>query len=238
MQHGYAPGPPPPSRGLKMQRCPKWGQTGKCKKGHRCPMAHGDHELAPKDVRQRARKMQEEGQRKRQAFEEAVYGEAPVRQRELEADEPLYTDYSALQGEATAAEQPPPQAHDGSEYTHRMDGTPLDFSSKAARQEVQRQRMQEQRYDEQQSAWGLPAATSALAAPPPPPPDGPTCAGGHEHGHAAGLGAAAAAGGGGDEGGGCSAPPRSRGRGRAMVKPAWLAEQERAERGRAAARAP
>ena len=30
-------------------------------------MAHGDHELAPKEVRQRVRKMNEEGQRKRQA---------------------------------------------------------------------------------------------------------------------------------------------------------------------------
>ena len=41
----------PPKRGYKLQRCPKWGQNLKCKKGWHCPFAHGDHELAPKEVR-------------------------------------------------------------------------------------------------------------------------------------------------------------------------------------------
>ena len=42
--------PNPARTGFKLQRCPQWSQW-KCKKGSRCPLAHGDHELAPKEVR-------------------------------------------------------------------------------------------------------------------------------------------------------------------------------------------
>jgi hypothetical protein len=52
----------PPKRGYKLQRCPKWGQHGKCKKGWHCPFAHGDHELAPKEVRTQVNKQQREQQ--------------------------------------------------------------------------------------------------------------------------------------------------------------------------------
>ena len=45
--------PPAPRKGLFLQRCPAFqGGKGKCKRGQRCQFAHGDAELAPKDVRQ------------------------------------------------------------------------------------------------------------------------------------------------------------------------------------------
>ena len=52
----------PARRGWKMQRCPKWAQW-KCKKGDRCPFAHGDHELMPKEMKQQLRREQEQWQR-------------------------------------------------------------------------------------------------------------------------------------------------------------------------------
>ena len=76
---------PPPQRpqvfrGMKMQRCPKWA-IWKCKKGSRCPFAHGDHELAPKEVRQRIRREQE-AMAKRAAGGGDDSDDEPVRQRE------------------------------------------------------------------------------------------------------------------------------------------------------------
>ena len=48
--------PPGPRQGLFLQRCPLFqGGKGKCKRGQRCQFAHGDAELAPKEVRQRIR---------------------------------------------------------------------------------------------------------------------------------------------------------------------------------------
>lgn len=109
-------------------------------------------------MRQRARQAAEERaehKRKLEAFAEDVYGDAPVRQREVEEEEPAYQDYDEL----LTAESSRPREEDGnavaaaeggfSEYSHRIDGTPLDFSSRAARQEVQKMRAQEIRLAEQ-----------------------------------------------------------------------------------------
>lgn len=51
------------------------------------------------------------------------------------------------------------------DFTHRIDGTPLGFSSRDAKAEQIRQRSIEERYEAEQSAWGLtlpPAATRAV----------------------------------------------------------------------------
>ena len=217
---GAAP-PPKPSRGLKLQRCPKWA-IWKCKLGQRCPFAHGDHELAPKEVRQRARREQEEGARRREELQANIADRfaLPVRQREGDgADDvdgdALYRDYANPAAPEHGPPMPPPPlppeaAAAGSvaagqvatagtvslDFEHRVDGTPLQFSSRDAKMEATRQRVIEQQYADEQRSWGLAAPPSQPAA-------------------AAALAAAAAGG----------AP--AVGRGRAFVRPAWLVRQER-----------
>lgn len=79
-----APAPPinPARVGSKMQRCPHWAQW-RCKKGSRCTFAHGDHELAPKEVRQKIRRQQEATQRLlRRGDGDSSGDERPIRMRE------------------------------------------------------------------------------------------------------------------------------------------------------------
>ena len=100
---------------------------------------------------------------------------------------------------------------------HREDGTPLDFSSRDAKQEALRQKKLEQAYEAEQAAWGLPSSVSTQATPPLPPP--------------------VAAGGGGVSVATFGAMPRAAsgtalplpplGRGRHVVRPAWLVRMER-----------
>ena len=71
---------------------------------------------------------------------------------------------------------------------HRLDGTPLDFSSRTQKAEGLRQHAIEQIYNAEKASWGL------LSAPP------VTAAG---------------------------QPPLGRGRGKHIVRPAWLVRQER-----------
>ena len=87
------PGPPPPSLGLvdgkppkpkafKLQRCPHWGNKGKCKLGKRCRLSHGDHELAPAAVRNEIKRRQKKSLQQLKAYQEAVEDVCLVSQRE------------------------------------------------------------------------------------------------------------------------------------------------------------
>ena len=203
----------PPKRGYKLQRCPKWGQNLKCKKGWHCPFAHGDHELAPKEVRQRVRQSQEEKQAGKKGgwYQEGDNDQGGGRQREVQEDdnglEPRYDDYESLvpqQPPVAPPAQPPPAAAaapaaEGCVATktdavdHRLDGTPMAFSSRDAKSEKQRQDRNEVIYQAEQQAWGLDptAGTSASAS--------RTAA----------------------------TPAVAAGRGREAVKPAWMTRQQR-----------
>ena len=80
-----------------MQRCPNWGNKGKCKKGKRCTMAHGDHELIPKELKQqinRNNRAAEAAAKERQA---ALEDAMPVRQRE--GPDELSSDEESSSGE-------------------------------------------------------------------------------------------------------------------------------------------
>ena len=117
---------------------------------------------------------------------------------------------------------------------YRSDGTPLDFSSREAKQEAQRQKLLERHYEAAQSAWGLPVASSshghATTAPPgpddgtsgawPPAPESAAAAAAAEAERLRAARIAAA--------GLNPIPPR--GRGRHGIKPMWLARMEQ-ERG-------
>jgi len=95
----------------------------------------------------------------------------------------------------------------GEVQLHRADGTPLDFSSREAKVEAMRQHVIERAYEAQQAAWGLPHSL-------------PT--------HSAGTETVA-----GDAAtrlGTCLGSPAvampARGRGRHVVRPAWLVQME------------
>ena len=159
----------------------------------------------------------------------------PVRQRAVAdiGDDPVYEEYDKLTAAANAPTHPglalpepvsgalpvpvsvarPPSVYEAPPMPastaapspaldlHRVDGTPLDFSSREAKQEALRQHALEQIYEAEQASWGLPTPKPA--------------------GTAATISAGAVS----------SLPLPPRGRGRQMVRPAWLVRQEREERG-------
>ena len=160
----------------------------------------------------------------------------PVRQRAVadSGDDPAYEEYEKLAAAANAPTRPglalpepvsaalpvpvsaalPPPVTEAPQMPvstaaapppgldlHRIDGTPLDFSSREAKQEALRQHALEQIYEAEQASWGLPTPTPAGAA------------------ATISVGAV----------GSLPLPPR--GRGRQMVRPAWLVRQEREQRG-------
>ena len=223
--------PPEPRKGLFLQRCPHFqGGKGKCKRGHRCQFAHGDHELAPREVRQSIRREAEAAEQRKAQFAALMRGDAgddaddggvPAgRRRELdnleEGDGPAYLEYEALRSAAAgqdggatsvagglpappsgpAVVPPPPSAA-------REDGITMAFSSRDAKQEALRQHRVEEAYNATQAAWGLAAAGT----------DGGT------------AGASVSA----DSRDAMALPPRPlmpRGRGRHVVRPAWLTRQK------------
>jgi hypothetical protein len=84
---------------LFLQRCPKWNQW-KCKRGQSCPFAHGDHELAPKEVRQAARQRRQEAEKLASGAataDGAIDDDGSVRLREINVDDEsqLYGDFDA-----------------------------------------------------------------------------------------------------------------------------------------------
>lgn len=95
-----------------------------------------------------------------------------MRQREIgqEGEEPAYLEYEALTAATaqptagTATMAAPAAAADGGSSSgaeplglelHRQDGTPLDFSSRNAKQEALRQHKIEEAYNATQAMWGL-----------------------------------------------------------------------------------
>ena len=220
--------PDGPRKGLFLQRCPKFaGGKGRCKMGQRCSFAHSEAELAPKELRQMHRRQAEAAMALRQG-RAADADDRQVRQRVLADDDPAYEEYDALlqkqQQQQTQTQRahpggagvalptpvtgllpvPPsgPSAEEAPPAHMRADGTPLDFSSREAKQEAIRQHKLEMLYEAEQASWGLPTPSSA----------------------APGVGVAAS-----------SAPRPSLGRGKHVVRPAWLVRQNQ---GRALGDAP
>lgn len=149
----------------------------------------------------------------------AVDDEVSVRQRVLADDDPQYEEYDTLVKKLQPPALPPPpsDAHGGSGVAstsasvagglpvpvevpmhRRADGTPLDFASRDAKQEAIKQHKIEQMYAAEQAAWGLPVPAQPGAAP------------------ADAFGAAGAR----------VAVPPPRGRGKHIVRPAWMTRQE------------
>ena len=223
----------PPRPGLFLQRCPNWANgKGKCKRGHRCNFAHGDAELAPKEVRAFKRKEAEIQQQRREqnlsAAREAALEAASggvVRQREVGdgGDGPAYDSYeklaaaaaakapaaaAALANNADAASSSSTHAPGGfaaidlaDVEMHRADGTPLDFSSRDAKVEALRQHQLEKAHEAAQAAWGLPAQPGSSSR----SVDTPVTS--------------------------SNRPPPPRGRGRHVVRPAWMVAMEREKGG-------
>lgn len=165
---------------------------------------------------------------------------AAVRQREIDDDGndgPSYLEYEALAARTIAASESSAQrsgnggggsgggsdrgatccggGHDAKApmdlEMHRVDGTPLDFSSREAKGEAKRQQAIERAYAEQQALWGLAPTVSAHAS----------CSS-TQSGIAVDGGERQPA------AGGSSTQPRLRslGRGRDAVRPAWLTRME------------
>jgi len=160
-------------------------------------------------------------QHKNQRFADAI-DDSTVRQREVVEsgdDDPAYLAY----GELTAAAAAKSATHSGATSTgavgdgvrgatggsteaaelelHRSDGTPLDFSSRDAKQESLRQQAIERAYAAEQASWGLlPTCATGHAA---PPSDSAQLPGRKPPHHLA-----------------------PRGRGRQAVQPAWLTRME------------
>lgn len=304
---GFASG----SRGLKLQRCPAWGNKGKCKQGRRCPFAHGEHELAPKEVKQQIMRAQKEAIAQQQARHQAMMqpvtaaiDDVPVRQRDARDEVYMSSDDEAgahrqresplaggqsrsrsrssssrrcrsrssrgsrsrsssgrsrsrsrsprrrrryryhmrshsrsrssrrrssssrsRSGSAAAPAAEPARPDQG--LTHRMDGTPLDFSSRDAKREQKKQRLIEEIFDEQSAAWGISASDPTKAGDPFVASFQLVRAGPCKPAHNMLCGRRRAA---------DLAPQAPGGRGREFVKPAWLAQQVRAggSNGRAA----
>ena len=201
-----------PRKGLFLQRCPKFaGGKGRCKMGHRCTFAHSEAELAPKELRQMHRRQAEAAMAHRQGLAAAT-DDRPVRQRELADDDPAYEEYDALlqkqlqqqkktQPAAAGVGLPPPPsggppAEEVAPARVRADGTPLDFSSREAKQEAIRQHKKEMLYEAEQASWGLPVPSSSAVC----------------------VGAAVSS--------AISAVHPPLGRGKHIVRPAWLVRQE------------
>lgn len=197
--------------GMYLQRCQAWGQTGKCKKGYACAFAHGDDELAPKEVRAQKRKLDEENR----MASEAMLDKVAIRQRVV-ADGgagPSYGDYEQLaaaaqqkavqRGESSSSrgERSVGEQHDGP-LMHRPDGTPLEFSTRTAKVEAKKQYALEKEYESLQQQWGLPLQQQQ---------QGSSTA-------SASVGGASTA----------TLPRPPRGRGRAVIRPAWLTRRESA----------
>jgi hypothetical protein len=208
-----------------------WCDVALAVAGYKCTFAHGDAELAPKELRQMKRREAEAAMARRQGWAAAFEPEQPVRQRAVadSGEEPAYEEYEKL----TAATAPSDDAgapsgggHSagaggcaggcsggcasstaGAPEMHRFDGTPLDFSSRESKHEVLRQHAIEQIYDAEQASWGLPSQPSAAGA-------------------MAALGGGCAAGAASMSAWAALAP---RGRGRHIVRPAWLTRQEQAQ---------
>ena len=191
--------------------------------GQRCTFAHGDAELAPKEIRQMARREAEAATARRQQFERMLGDDQPVRQRAVadSGDDPAYEEYETLAANAGSSgsgvsnvgsmpSEAVPQTVTGTvggssaaaaePQRYRQDGTPLDFSSRDAKQEALRQHALEQMYEAEQAAWGLPVPTPVAMVSAPGTGDIVTRR---------------------------ALPPR--GRGKHMVRPAWLVRQERGQ---------
>ena len=220
----------PPRPGLFLQRCPNWANgKGKCKRGHRCNFAHGDAELAPKEVRAFKRKEAEIQQQRREqnlsAAREAALEAASggvVRQRAVGdgGDGPAYDSYDKLAAAAAKG------ARSGSSTRHhrrrgllihhapggfaaidladvemhRADGI---FRLLVTRRKVEalRQHQLEKAHEAAQVAWGVPAQPGSSSR----SVDTPVTS--------------------------SNRPPPPRGRGRHVVRPAWMVAMEREKGG-------
>jgi hypothetical protein len=274
--------PPGPRRGVFLQRCTAWaGGKGKCKKGQRCPFAHGDAELASKEYRQAVKRRQEEAEAlKRSRAAAMADDDRPVRLREAvdggeDDDGPIYREYEkpAAASACGASDGAAPYAcgarstaigggddgaggggggrggvlsaaapHTATVHV-RDDGTPLDFSSREAKVEARKQQALERAYEARQAEWGLPVPSSSHhVALPAAVSAGAQCphtihSGGGRGGPLplpASSSTAATSAGGVTTGSGTasqalSRPLPPRGRGRHVVRPAWLVEMEREE---------
>ena len=169
------------------------------------------------------RKAAQEAVARREGFASLVDDDKIVRQREPldeTAEGPQYQTYEELAAASAAAAAAAAgvaggaaeasggaEGHGGGSVSstdaaalelrqHRVDGTPLDFSSREAKTEAVRQHALERAYEAEQASWGLPVASGTAAA--------------VANGRSPVSGVL---------------PPR--GRGRHVVRPAWLTRMER-----------
>ena len=242
--------PPGPRKGLFLQRCPYWaGGRGKCKKGQKCQFAHGDAELASKEVKQQIKEQlaRKQGLHGYSTLPNAVSStaedNAPVRQRAIRDDEPVYEEYEKLaekaagpKGSSSQADRDmaalvdavaAPAAATSSAATmedglikHRDDGMPMGFMSRDAKQESLRQHRLEQQYEAEQAAWGFAAqpglsssSTSASAA-------AAAAAAGSSSTVVASAATTTTA---------SSLAAAGLGRGKSILRPAWVVRKERGE---------